>query len=35
MGVETKQRILESAERIFCEHGYAGASLRAIIADAG
>ena len=35
MAVETKQRILESAERIFCEHGYAGASLRAIIADAG
>ncbi len=31
----TKNRILDAAERIFAEHGFAGASLRAITADAG
>ncbi len=33
--MDTKNRILDSAERIFAEHGFAGASLRAITADAG
>src|SRR5260370_15922671 len=32
--VETKQRILDSAERLFAEHGSEGTSLRTIIADA-
>jgi AcrR family transcriptional regulator len=32
--IDTKQRILDAAERLFAEHGYEGASLRAIIADA-
>lgn len=32
---ETKDKILDAAERVFSEHGYAAASLRAIIADAG
>lgn len=31
----TMQRILDSAERLFAEHGYAGTSLRAITSDAG
>src|SRR5205807_225879 len=31
---DTKQRILDSAERLFAEHGFEGTSLRAIIADA-
>jgi len=30
----TKQRILDSAERLFAEYGFAGTSLRSIIADA-
>src|SRR5437870_13392240 len=30
----TKQRILDSAERLFADYGFAGVSLRAIIADA-
>src|SRR5260370_27836269 len=32
--VETKQRILDSAERLFAEHGSEATSLRTIIADA-
>lgn len=32
--VDTKQRILDSAERLFSDHGFEGTSLRAIIADA-
>src|SRR5260370_7687063 len=32
--VETKQRILDSAERLFAEHGSEATSLRNIIADA-
>ncbi|HWQ52471.1 MAG TPA: TetR/AcrR family transcriptional regulator [Bryobacteraceae bacterium] len=32
---DTKEKILDAAERIFSEHGYAAASLRAMIADAG
>src|SRR5882762_8389834 len=32
--IDTKQRILDSAERLFAEYGFAGVSLRAIIADA-
>src|SRR5262245_18043741 len=31
---DTKQRILDSAERLFAQYGFAGVSLRAIIADA-
>jgi AcrR family transcriptional regulator len=31
---DTKQRILDSAERLFAERGFDGISLRAIIADA-
>lgn len=31
----TKERILDTAERLFAEHGYAATSLRSIIADAG
>ena len=31
---DTKQRILDSAERLFAEYGFAGVSLRAIISDA-
>src|SRR5258705_11177243 len=31
---DTKHRILDSAERLFAEYGFAGVSLRAIIADA-
>jgi AcrR family transcriptional regulator len=33
--VDTKQRILDVAEQLFAEHGFAGTSLRHIIADAG
>jgi AcrR family transcriptional regulator len=32
---ETKERILDTAERLFSEHGYAATSLRSIIASAG
>src|SRR5436305_9155666 len=32
--VDTKQRILDSAERLFAEHGVEGASLRTITSDA-
>jgi len=32
--VDTKQRILDSAERLFADHGFEGTSLRTIIADA-
>ena len=32
---DTKQRILDAAERLFAENGIAGTSLRMIIADAG
>ncbi len=32
---DTKEKILDAAERIFAEHGYAAASLRSIIAKAG
>ena len=32
--IDTKQRILDSAERLFAEYGYAGVSLRTIIGDA-
>jgi AcrR family transcriptional regulator len=32
--LDTKQRILDSAERLFAEHGFDGISLRTIIADA-
>lgn len=35
MSLDTKQRILDVAEQLFAEHGFAGASLRHIIADAG
>src|SRR6185295_9673608 len=31
---DTKQRILDVAERLFAEQGFAGTSLRSIIADA-
>ncbi|MGA2135014.1 MAG: TetR/AcrR family transcriptional regulator [Bryobacteraceae bacterium] len=31
----TKERILDTAERLFAEHGYAATSLRSIIAEAG
>lgn len=32
---DTKERILDTAERLFAEHGYAATSLRSIIAGAG
>lgn len=32
---DTKERILDTAERAFAEHGFAGTSLRSIIAEAG
>src|SRR5579859_5859845 len=32
--IDTKQRILDSAERLFSDHGFEGTSLRTIIADA-
>jgi AcrR family transcriptional regulator len=33
--IETKQKILDAAERLIAEQGYAATSLRQIIADAG
>ena len=33
--VDTKERILNAAERLFGEHGFAGTSLRAITKEAG
>jgi AcrR family transcriptional regulator len=33
--IDTKDRILDSAERIIAENGYAASSLRSIIAEAG
>jgi AcrR family transcriptional regulator len=33
--IETQHKILDTAERLFGEHGYAGTSLRQIIAEAG
>ena len=33
--IQTKDRILESAEKLFAEQGYAATSLRSIIAAAG
>src|SRR5262245_48182317 len=33
--VDTKQRILDTAERLFAEQGYADTSMRQVIADAG
>jgi AcrR family transcriptional regulator len=35
MNVDTKQKILDAAERLIAEQGYAGTSLRQIIAEAG
>ena len=32
--IDTKQRILDSAERLFAEHGYTATSLRQVIAEA-
>ena len=32
---DTKQRILDVAEQLFADHGFAGTSLRRIISDAG
>jgi AcrR family transcriptional regulator len=32
--VDTKERILDAAERLFAEHGFAGTSLRVITAEA-
>src|SRR5437867_8837328 len=32
--IDTKQRILDSAERLFADRGFAATSLRTIIADA-
>lgn len=33
--IETEAKILDTAERLFGDHGYAGTSLRQIIAEAG
>ena len=35
MGEDTRQRILDAAERVFADQGYAGASLREITSAAG
>ena len=35
MNHNTKERILDTAERLFAEHGYGATSLRSIIAEAG
>ena len=32
---DTKERILDTAERLFAQQGYAATSLRGIIAEAG
>jgi AcrR family transcriptional regulator len=34
-GTDTKQRILDAAERLFAAHGFAGTSLRAVTKEAG
>lgn len=34
-GLDTKERILDAAERLFAEHSYAAVSLRTITAEAG
>jgi len=34
-GTDTKERILDTAERLFAAHGFAGTSLRAVTKDAG
>lgn len=34
-GLDTKERILDAAERLFAQHSYAGVSLRTITAEAG
>src|SRR5215472_312111 len=31
---QTRERILDSAERLFADHGFEGASIRAIVEDA-
>jgi AcrR family transcriptional regulator len=33
--MNTKQKILDTAERLFADHGYAGTSLRQVTAEAG
>ena len=33
--LSTKQRILNAAEKLFADHGFAAASLRRVTADAG
>ena len=33
--IDTKERILDAAERLFAENGYAATSLRRIMNDAG
>ena len=35
MAISTKERILNTAEHLFAEHGFAGASVRSITAEAG
>ena len=34
-GVDTKERILDAAERLFATHGFAGTSLRSVTKEAG
>jgi AcrR family transcriptional regulator len=34
-GTDTKERILDAAERLFAAHGFAGTSLRAVTKEAG